>query len=149
MCRRSWASRATRASPSAVRILAALLVLGIPALCGAREYPPIASSVTPIKVTERVYYVQGQPGVASAANEGFNSNAGFVVTGEGVVVIDALGTPALGAALRRAICSVTNEPIRRVILTHYHADHFYGLAPLKDAGADICAQQAARGYFER
>ena len=35
------------------------------------------------KVTERVYYVQGGTGVASAANEGFNSNAGFVITDEG------------------------------------------------------------------
>jgi len=107
-----------------------------------------AMTVAPIKVTERVYYVQGQPGVASAANEGFNSNAGFVVTGDGVVVIDALGTPALGEALRHAIAHVTSEPIRRVILTHYHADHFYGLAPLKAAGAEIWAHQAAREYLE-
>jgi glyoxylase-like metal-dependent hydrolase (beta-lactamase superfamily II) len=105
-------------------------------------------TVVPIKVTERVYYVQGQPGVASAANEGFNSNAGFVVTGAGVVVIDALGTPALGEALRRAIEGVTREPIRRVILTHYHADHFYGLGPLKAAGADVWAHKAAREYLE-
>src|SRR5258705_6502925 len=114
----------------------------------AREYPSIKSPVVPIQVTPRVYYVQGQPGVASAANEGYNSNAGFVVTGEGVVVIDALGTPALGTALVRAIRSVTNEPIRRVILTHYHADHFYGLEPLKRAGADVWAHRAAREYLE-
>jgi glyoxylase-like metal-dependent hydrolase (beta-lactamase superfamily II) len=107
-----------------------------------------AAELKPIKVTERVYYVQGQPGIASAANEGFNSNAGFVVTGEGVVVIDALGTPALGAALQRAIARVTREPIRRVILTHYHADHFYGVGPLKAAGADVWAHKAAREYLE-
>src|SRR5258708_8104138 len=121
MCRSSWASRATRASPSAVRILAALLVLGIPALCGAREYPPIASSVTPIKVTERVYYVQGEPGVPSAANEGFNSNAGFVVTGAAVVLIDALGTPALAAALPPPIPPPTSDPLPPTTLTPHHA----------------------------
>jgi len=130
-----------------MRALAALLMLFAPALSAA-EYPPINSALMPIKVTERVYYVQGQPGVASAANEGFNSNAGFVVTGDGVVVIDALGTPALGAALLAAIGRVTKEPIRRVILTHYHADHFYGLEPLKRAGADIWAHRAAREYLE-
>jgi hypothetical protein len=43
----------------------------------------VRGDVKPIKITERVYYVQGQPGVASAANEGFNSNAGFVVTARG------------------------------------------------------------------
>ena len=107
-----------------------------------------AIELQPIKVSERVYYVQGKPGVASAENEGFNSNAGWVITGEGVVVIDALGTPALGDALVRAIRSVTTQPIRRVILTHYHADHFYGLKALKDAGADVWAHRAALEYFD-
>ena len=107
-----------------------------------------AIELQPIQVTPRVYYVQGKPGVASPDNEGFNSNAGFVVTDDGVVVIDALGTPALGAALVKAIRGVTPKPIRRVILTHYHADHFYGLPPLKAAGADVWAHREGLGYFE-
>src|SRR5688572_5870047 len=104
--------------------------------------------VEPIKVTPRVYYVQGQPGIASAANKGFNSNAGFVVTEDGVVVVDALGTIALGEALLKAIRAVTDKPIRRVIVTHYHADHFYGLEPLKKAGAEIWAHVAGRPYLD-
>jgi len=131
-----------------MRLIAAFLLLALAALTAPGDYPPIHSVISPIKVTERVYYVQGEPGVASAANEGFNSNAGFVVTGNGVVVIDALGTPALGEALRRAVGRVTSEPIRRVILTHYHADHFYGLAAFKEAGAEVWAHKAAREYLE-
>jgi glyoxylase-like metal-dependent hydrolase (beta-lactamase superfamily II) len=111
--------------------------------CAAMAGGPIL----PIQVTPRVYYVQGKPGVASAENEGFNSNAGFVVTDDGVVVIDALGTPALGAALVKTIRGVTSKPIRRVIVTHYHADHFYGLKPLKDAGADVWAHRDALAYL--
>src|SRR5439155_9729978 len=107
-----------------------------------------AIELQPIQVSSRVYYVQGKPGVASAENEGFNSNAGWVVTDDGVVVIDALGTPILGEALVKAIRGVTSQPIRRVILTHYHADHFYGLKALKDAGADVWAYRAALEYFE-
>jgi len=114
----------------------------------AADYPPIKAKVTPIEVTPRVYYVQGQPGVASTANEGFNSNAGFVVTDEGVVVIDALGTPALGNALLEAIRVITPKPVRRVIVTHYHADHFYGLEPLKKAGAEVWAHRAALEYLD-
>ena len=131
-----------------MRFVSTLLLFAVSALAAAGDYPPVKAVLHPIKVTDRVYYVQGLAGVASAANEGFNSNAGFVVTGAGVVVIDALGTPALGAALRAAIERTTREPIRRVILTHYHADHFYGLEPLKDAGADIWAHAAARDYLE-
>jgi len=106
-----------------------------------------AIDVEPIKVGPRVHYVQGKPGIASSANEGFNSNAGFVVTDEGVVVVDALGTVPLGEALVKAIRRVTDKPIRRVIVTHYHADHFYGLAPLKQAGADVWAHAAGRVYL--
>lgn len=130
-----------------MRFVAALL-MALPALAWPAEYPALLSKVVATAVTPRVYYVQGQPGPASSANEGFNSNAGFVVTGAGVVVVDALGTPALGEALRQAIARVTDEPIRRVILTHYHADHAYGLAALKAAGAEIWAHEAAREYLD-
>ncbi len=107
-----------------------------------------AIEVTPIRVTDNVYYVQGRPGVASAANEGYNSNAGFVVTPAGVVVIDALGTPALGAALIKAIRTVTARPIKRLILTHYHADHYYGAVAFKRAGVELWAHRAALPYLE-
>jgi glyoxylase-like metal-dependent hydrolase (beta-lactamase superfamily II) len=129
-----------------VKYFLCILCLAFPSL--AADYPPIKSRVVPMQVTPRVYYVQGSPGVASAANEGFNSNAGFVVTDDGVVVVDVLGTPALGNALLGAIRKVTRQPVRRVILTHYHADHFYGLAPFKDAGADVWAHRAALEYLD-
>lgn len=108
----------------------------------------VAAQLTPIEVTPRVFYVQGQSGVASSANEGYNSNAGFVITEEGVVVVDALGTPALGEALVKAIRAITPKPIRRVVVTHYHADHFYGLEPLKRAGAEVWAQSLAKDYLD-
>jgi len=127
---------------------AGMTLLWIALITHAADYPALKAKVVPIQVTPRVYYVQGQPGVASAANEGFNSNAGFVVTDEGVVVIDALGSPALGDALLKAIRTVTTKPVKRVIVTHYHADHFYGLEPLKNAGADVWAHRAALEYLE-
>lgn len=127
-----------------IRLAALAAVALASALAGAQ---PLTVKVVPIKVTDRVWFVQGQPGVAGASNEGFNSNAGFVVTDEGVVVVDTLGSPALGEALLAAIRSVTAKPVKRVILTHYHADHFYGLAPFRKAGADIWAHVAAREYF--
>ena len=104
--------------------------------------------LTPQKIARDVYIVQGKAGVASQENRGFNSNAGFVVTRDGVVVIDALGTPALGQGLVNAIRKITDKPIRTVIVTHYHADHFYGLPALKRAGAQVWAHAAAREYLE-
>ena len=120
---------------------AALIFLALPLSAAAID-------LKPIEVAPGVYYVQGRPGIASAENEGFNSNASFVVTAEGVVAIDALGTPQLGDALVRAIRATTPKPIRRVIITHYHADHFYGLKAFKDAGSEVWAHRTGREYFE-
>jgi len=93
----------------------------------------------PIQVSPHVYYFQGEPGMASAANKGFMSNAGFVVTADGVVVFDALATPALGEAMLTAIAAVTPQPVKLVVISHYHADHFYGLQAFKARGAQVWA----------
>jgi len=104
-------------------------------------------TLVPQRVSDHCWFFQGEAGVASLANKGFMSNAGFVVTGDGVVVFDALGTPALGRAMVAAIAKVTPQRIRRVVVSHYHADHIYGLQPLKAAGAEIWAQRKATEYL--
>lgn len=108
-----------------------------------------ASDITldPVQVGPHSYYFAGDSAMASAANKGFMSNAGFVVTDDGVIVFDALGTPALGAAMLDAIATVTDQPIKRVIISHYHADHFYGLQAFKDAGIEIWAHTKGQGYL--
>ncbi len=98
------------------------------------------------KISPHVYFVQGAAGAATD-NQGFIANAGFVVTNDGVVVIDALGTPSLAQALLRKIRAVTQQPVRMVITTHYHADHIYGLQVFKDQGAEIIAPDGARDYL--
>jgi glyoxylase-like metal-dependent hydrolase (beta-lactamase superfamily II) len=103
--------------------------------------------LTPQRLSEHCWFFQGASGAASAANRGFMSNAGFVVTDDGVVVFDALGTPALGKAMLAAIAGVTDQPVRRVVVSHYHADHVYGLQAFKAAGADIWAHRHAQQYL--
>ena len=135
-------SSAFRRLGGAARLWAALLTVAIVAAAsGCRAADDIA--LTPQRVSEHVWFFQGSTGVASAANRGFMSNAGFVVTNDGVIVFDALGTPALGRAMVAAIASVSGAPIRRVIVSHYHADHIYGLQALKGAGAEIWAHRKA------
>lgn len=134
--------------PAPFRALA-LLVVAV-ALAGsavAQTRPAADVAVTAQQVSPRGWYIQGEAGMASAANRGHTSNAGFVVTDDGVVVIDALGTPPLGAALLKEIRRITDKPVRRVIVTHYHADHVYGLPALKAAGAEIWAHREAQQYF--
>ena len=95
------------------------------------------------------YYIIGESGVPGSNNEGHTSNAGFVVTDEGVVVYDALGTPALGYRMIQRIREVTDKPIKKVIIGHYHADHIYGLQAFdQHAGSpEVIAQRLALGYI--
>lgn len=103
---------------------------------------------TPLQqVSEHVWLVQGAAGSATE-NQGFVSNAGFVVTEQGVIVIDALGSPSLGWALRQAIRRVTDKPVTHVVLTHYHADHAYGAQVFKDEGAQVLAPAGALDYLD-
>ena len=101
----------------------------------------------PQQVAEGVWFVQGEAALGSAANRNFISNAGFVITDDGVVVIDALGSPTLGTALIESIRRVTTQPIRYLIVTHYHADHVYGLQAFKTIGATILAHAEGREYL--
>jgi glyoxylase-like metal-dependent hydrolase (beta-lactamase superfamily II) len=98
-------------------------------------------------VSPSAWYVQGLSALGSPANQNFISNAGFVITPAGVVVIDALGSPALGQRLLAEIRKHTSVPVTHVILTHYHADHIYGLQAFKAAGAKVLAHEAGRLYL--
>jgi glyoxylase-like metal-dependent hydrolase (beta-lactamase superfamily II) len=112
-------------------------------------YAPVSLPFELHKVPDvPVYYVVGRSGVPDAENEGHTSNAGFVATDAGVVVFDSLGTPALGYRLLQRVREVTDQPIERVVVSHYHADHVYGLQAFKDYAGNppVWAQQQALDY---
>lgn len=126
----------------ALATLGALVTVG--GFAAPASEPPalLAQQVAPA-----AWYVQGLPEIGSSANQNFISNAGFVVTKQGVVVIDALGSPALAQRLLDQIRRTTPQPVTHVIVTHYHPDHFYGLQTFKALGARIIAHRAARDYL--
>ncbi|GAC1420123.1 MAG: MBL fold metallo-hydrolase [Burkholderiaceae bacterium] len=123
---------------------AGVLLLGV---CGAANADAGDKVLKAVAVSPHVYYFQGEAGMAASENQGFMSNAGFVVTNDGVVVFDSLGTPVLGASMITAIRKVTPAPVKRVIVSHYHADHIYGLQAFQAIGAQIWAHQNGRAYL--
>lgn len=128
---------------------AAIAALGLMLLmAGCASTPTEAGPpMRPQQVAAHSYFVQGVSALGSPENRNFISNAGFVITEAGVVVIDALGSPALAQALLDAIGRLTPQRVTHVIVTHYHADHIYGLQVFRDAGARIVAHRAAREYL--
>lgn len=127
------------------KFLALLLLVSTYAF--AADYPAVTVKIKPVQIGPHSYYVQGMAGAASAANQGFMSNAGFVVTKDSVVVFDTLASPSLAAELIKQIRAITDRPIKRVILSHYHADHFYGLQAFKEIGAEVWAQKRGQEYL--
>jgi glyoxylase-like metal-dependent hydrolase (beta-lactamase superfamily II) len=125
---------------------AILVLIGTGSIAGT-SYAPTSVEMDVKKVSEHVYYVEGNPGIATD-NEGFISNAGFIVTGDGVVVFDSLGTPSLADKLVQKIKTVTDQPIKKVIVSHFHADHIYGLQVFEELGAEIIAPYGAQQYIQ-
>ncbi len=133
-------------------IAAALAAFTISAFAGEKDSPYPANTI-PLNIDrvpdKPIWYSTGNPGIPGKDNEGNTSNAGFIVTSEGVVVFDALGTPSLGWALLQEIRKVTDKKIRYLVASHYHADHIYGLQAFKDhTDAVIVAQERAGEYKE-
>lgn len=122
-------------------LLALSLLVSFPASADAPR------AVVAEQVSPSAWYVQGESALGSPANRNFVSNAGFVETPAGVVVIDALGSPVLARELMAEVRRRTGKAVTHVILTHYHADHIYGLQEFKRAGAKVIADRAGLEYL--
>jgi glyoxylase-like metal-dependent hydrolase (beta-lactamase superfamily II) len=71
-----------------------------------------------------------------------------VATGAGLVVFDTLGTPPLGAKMRKLLEQASGEKVKVVVVSHYHADHFYGIQAFADPGVEVIAHPKAEQVFK-
>lgn len=70
-------------------------------------------------------------------------NVAFLITSDGVLVVDAGSSPGNGQQIVDAIQSVTDKTIRYVVLTHYHYDHTYGLQSFLPQATVVCTKNCA------
>lgn len=89
--------------------------------------PPVAVK----KVAEDLYFFFDYAG----------SNSVFLVTNDGVLVIDTRQHPRAGQGLIGEIRKITGKPIRFVINSHFHGDHTFGNAAFQAVGAQFIAQK--------
>ena len=102
---------------------------------GVNDYP-----MSPHQVAEGVYaVVTPTRELPNPDNKGWNSNSAFVVTGDGVLVFDTGSSEVIGQALRRTIREVTDQPVRWVVVSHGHGDHWLGNAAFAAPGVEIIA----------
>lgn len=104
------------------RWILCLLALQMPMTVIARpEY-----RLEPRRIADDVYLCEGPREDFSPDNGGNILNTGFIVAPAGVIVIDAGPSLRYAQALRAAIRGITDRPVRQLILTHAHPDHFLG-----------------------
>lgn len=84
------------------------------------------------EVAEGVHVYVGPHEDATAYNLGGFGNAGVVIGGKSVALIDSGGSLAFGRRLRASVEALTDLPIAYVINTHAHPDHAFGNAAFDD-----------------
>lgn len=95
-------------------------------------------------ISKNVYsIISPSYGRPSAENKGWNSNSHFVVTLDGVLVFDTGSSQKIGKGIIKAIKSVTEQPIRWVVNSHSHADHWLGNAAFVDVGAQVISTKTS------
>jgi len=117
-----------------LRSLAALCLLVSAWAAPAMAYTPAAE-----QVSGNVYAIVGPTDQRSPENDGLNNNLGFIVTDEGVVLIDS-GASKLGTQkLEAAIAKVTDRPVKWVINIGSQDHRWLGNAYFAEKGAQIIA----------
>ncbi|VVO26247.1 quinoprotein relay system zinc metallohydrolase 1 [Pseudomonas fluorescens] len=98
-------------------------------LCLTLSLPALADfdyQLKPRQIAENTWLLEGSTDNFAKANGGNIVNTGFIVTDNGVVVIDSGPSKRYGEALRKAIAATTDKPVIQVLLTHHHPDHVLG-----------------------
>jgi glyoxylase-like metal-dependent hydrolase (beta-lactamase superfamily II) len=75
-----------------------------------------------------------------------NCNAAVIMTDDGVIVVDSHSTPSAARALYQEIQTVTKKPVRKMINTHFHWDHWQGNEDTLDEMKGKIAEQLAPKY---
>ncbi len=83
-------------------------------------------ALQPRQIAEDVWLLEGSTDNFAQNNGGNIVNSGFIVTAQGVLVIDSGPSKRYGEALRQAIAQVTDKPLLQLWLTHHHPDHVLG-----------------------
>lgn len=115
---------------------------------------PLAVAGAPLPIEEvapGIYVHRGHVADFAATNRGDIANLAFVVGDDGVLIVDAGGSEAVGRDWVATIESVTTRPIRWLVLTHVHPDHAFGMGAVVAAGARVIIGHArlARAMAER
>jgi glyoxylase-like metal-dependent hydrolase (beta-lactamase superfamily II) len=93
---------------------------------------------------KQVSFEELGPGLYGWTAEG-DPNSGVVVGEDSVLVVDAQATPKMAADVIAKIRTVTDKPVRHVVLSHYHAVRVLGASGYQ--GSEIIASDVTRNLI--
>ena len=105
-----------------------LLLCSIAVAAQKRDKPPTKNELAP------GVFLFSTP---SYGDVGLDGNSIAVLSSGGVLVFDSNGTPAASAAVLAEIRKLTDKPIRYVVNSHWHWDHWYGTETYLRAFPDV------------
>ena len=122
------------------RVLVAILFLFLPA-------SSLADDLFDIKpVADGVYAAIAKPAYK------VNCNAAIILLDDVVLVVDTHSKPSAARALIEQIKRLTPKPVKFVVNTHFHWDHYQGNEAYPSswpAGVEIISSEATRASIEQ
>lgn len=117
-------------------LLPILLIIS-PVLPASADYPMQAE-----QVMDGVYAViPPTRELPNPQNRGWNSNSAFVVTDSGVLLFDSGSSTTIGESLKQLIAGITDQPVRWIVNSHAHGDHWLGNGAFADSVDKIFATE--------
>jgi cyclase len=122
----------------------AVLLLTVIATAALRaEY--VRPAPQTIEVAKGIYLFVSKP----YGDVGLDGNAVAILSNDGVLVFDSNGTPASSAAVLAEIRRLTDQPVKYVVNSHWHWDHWYGTETYTHAfpGVKVVAHEKTRAMM--
>jgi glyoxylase-like metal-dependent hydrolase (beta-lactamase superfamily II) len=132
--------------------LALWLLVGVPAAAIASQdipdqYPGSVLYQKPVEFIPHVWSAIGATAPPTYENGGHNNNLSFIVTGNGVVVVNAGASAQLAKALHDEIKKITDQPVQLVINENGQGHAMLGNGYWKSQGVPILAHEDAAKAF--
>ncbi len=128
------------------RILTLALIAASPALASediADQYPQSELYSKPYEFVPHVYTAIGATAPPTYENSGHNNNLSFVVTDDGVLVVNGGASARLAAALHEEIKAITDQPVKLVISENGQGHAVLGNSYWRDQGVPILMHEDA------
>lgn len=102
----------------------------------------------PQQVIEDVWSAIGATAPMTYANSGHNNNLSFVVTSDGVLVVNAGGSYLLARDLHSEIKKITDQPVKYVVLENGQGHAMLGMSYWQEQGATVISHEDATHEIE-